>query len=221
MTRRNYTAALQSERCKADITLRDSSGSQCMRKAVIGTLCRQHDAMRRCSQRGSEIEREGEINQMDTKITNNTTERPWAITTEFAEIVPFTIVRADDTGGTIADVFGDSNEEAEGNAKLIITAVNAWDNVAALRRRIIQLNAQGEALVKFEIEADGSYSGGVLFFCSTECRSIAPLPSTESRTFQDGTQPLTDLEPETVCDNCGKLITPPEKLAELREFARN
>lgn len=147
------------------------------------------------------------------------TDRPWAITTEFADIVPFSIVRSDDAGGSIADVFGDTNGEAESNAKLIIAAVNAWDDVTALRRRVVQLNAQSEIPVKFEREADGSYSGGVMFFCSTDCRSIAPIPSIGDRTYEDGNQPLTDVEPETVCDNCGKMVTPPEKLAALREFA--
>ena len=63
-------------------------------------------------------------------------ETPWTITTEFAEIVPFSIVKADDTGGSIADVFGDSMDEAEANAKLIVRAVNSHDALVEAAREV-------------------------------------------------------------------------------------
>lgn len=41
--RRSFTAAFAHERCAANVTLRgDTSAGQCMRKRVVGALCRQH-----------------------------------------------------------------------------------------------------------------------------------------------------------------------------------
>ncbi len=42
---RRFSAARYPERCRADITLRDGSGAQCMRKCTVGELCTQHAKM--------------------------------------------------------------------------------------------------------------------------------------------------------------------------------
>jgi hypothetical protein len=45
--RRAFTAPPADLRCKQDIKLRDGSGAQCMRGAVVDGMCRQHAAMAR------------------------------------------------------------------------------------------------------------------------------------------------------------------------------
>lgn len=46
--RRAFTAANNRVRCKADITLRDGSGAQCMREAKKNHLCLQHHRIANC-----------------------------------------------------------------------------------------------------------------------------------------------------------------------------
>jgi hypothetical protein len=72
--------------------------------------------------------------------------------------------------------------------------------------------------VRFEVDTDGEATGGIQFFCSEQCREIAPNAEWNP-VYQNGMQPLLDIEPETVCENCGKLVTPPAEIARLRELA--
>jgi hypothetical protein len=48
MTRRRFTAPLQSERCTGTVLLRDGSGAQCMHRAVKEGRCRQHPDPPKC-----------------------------------------------------------------------------------------------------------------------------------------------------------------------------
>lgn len=88
----------------------------------------------------------------------NPTALPWAITEEFGDVVPFSIIRADDTGGSIADVFGDSLSEAAANAQLIVRAVNSHSQLIAA------LNETVEALEAFERGCDCKGLGGCTQF---------------------------------------------------------
>jgi hypothetical protein len=74
---------------------------------------------------------------MNQKNTTST-ERPWDAVSEFDD-APFTILRADGFGGSIADVFGDSIEEAKANADLIVKSVNNYDAVVYALKAAQQL----------------------------------------------------------------------------------
>lgn len=74
--------------------------------------------------------------------------------------------------------------------------------------------------VYFELdssEPDAEATGGVHFFCSNECRAVAPTAG-YGTPFKAGEQPETELADGTVCETCGKLLTAPEGVTELREF---
>jgi hypothetical protein len=70
--------------------------------------------------------------------TSTSTERPWDIVSEF-EDAPFSILRADGVGGSIADVFGDTLKEAKANADLIVKSVNNYDAVVYALKAAQQL----------------------------------------------------------------------------------
>lgn len=71
--------------------------------------------------------------------------------------------------------------------------------------------------VYFELEAPECYSGGVHFFCSEQCREIAPTAG-YAALIEAGVQLESEMEAGTVCESCGKYLIAPAGVSELRDF---
>jgi hypothetical protein len=82
---------------------------------------------------------------------------------------------------------------------------------------IRQTRATREWPVYFELEDPNQYSGGVHFFCSEQCREIAPTAEYNCN-IKAGTQSESEMEAGTTCENCGKYLIAPEGVSELRQF---
>ena len=62
------------------------------------------------------------------------------------------------------------------------------------------------ANVIYHLDEDGEANGQIEFFCSSECRQQSPYFNADATAIGD--QSKVDIEPETVCETCNKLVAP-------------